>query len=248
MTRPTQTTVLFSEPASQLPEPLPSVDEIESSPHVLKRLSARCAVRVREHFVVKYDTEVEPVQGENMIFVREHLKKLDHDHRSPHIIMKYIHGCTLEEAWDTMDEPERLKHTAPGYPGGLGITKLNDVLFWTREPTNTMNRPFNTEAELVHGMVQQFRAGSSEVLRHEADYDFQRKNIMVGSGGEIAVIDWASSERYPTYWEYASAMLPCCGWKDVWHCYIAKFWTSFPNQFAWLHILHVENVGGRTLK
>ncbi|KAI0099239.1 kinase-like domain-containing protein [Nemania sp. FL0031] len=288
---PAQTTVLFSEPVSQLPEPLPSADEIESSPHVLKRLMARCAVRVGEHYVVKYGTQVKPSEGENMIFVRQHLKNLVprvfaiYQRPGPwsvvntYIIMERIHGRTLEEAWGTMDEPERLKVVnslrdafqllrsipPPDYFGGLGMTKLNDVLFWARDPVATINGPFKTETELVHGIVQGYRTNSSggERHRHECDYylrvlprvlqgngrpvfthgDFQRKNIMVGSQGEITIIDWDPSGWYPTYWEYATAMLPCIAFKDDWHRYIPKILDEFPNQFAWLHRLHVEMWG-----
>ncbi|KAI0551591.1 kinase-like domain-containing protein [Xylaria curta] len=281
-----QTTVLYSEPVSQLPEHLPSVDEIENSPHVLKQLIARCVVRVREHFAVKYGSGVKPIEGENMIFAQQHLQSLvprvfaiyQRAGPSPspitYIVMKYVHGRPLDEAWGTMCEPERLKVVntlrnafqllrsipSPDYFVGLGMTILNDDFFCVEETTRG---PFKTEDELVRGLVEQYRNNSGDIFRHKADYylrvlpqvlrgsgqpvfthgDLQRKNIMIGSRGEIAIIDWAPSGWYPTYWEYAVATICCGRWKDDWHCYIAKMLDEFPDQYAWLYLLRIEMWG-----
>lgn len=149
---------------------------------------------------------------------------------------------------------------SPDYFGGLGNTKLNDDLFWTdEEPIRTMNGPFHTEDELIHAAVQQYRK-LGDRMHPKADYysrvlpqvlrgngksvfthgDLQRKNIMVGDGGEVAIIDWAASGWYPTYWEYAITMFAFGGWEDDWHRYIPKMLSEFPNQYSWLNMLRLE--------
>ncbi|KAI1420745.1 kinase-like domain-containing protein [Xylaria sp. FL1777] len=284
---PTQTTVLFSVPGDQLPDHLPSVDEIESSPHVLKRLdSTRCVVRVREHFVVKYGCEVDPAQGQNMIFARRYLNNLVprvlaiYQKTGPmlstitYIVMEYFHGRQLDEAWSTLDNLKRLQVVnvlrdalqlirsipPPNYFGGLEMTQLIDDIFYTMHPTPAKNGPFKTEKELVHGMILCYRDQIGHRLGHRADYfsrvlpqflkgngkpvfthgDLQRKNIMIGSRGEIAILDWDLAGWYPVWWEYAIMTEGCGNWKDDWHEYIPKILDEYPNQYAWSHALRVE--------
>ncbi|KAI0967608.1 hypothetical protein F4678DRAFT_475061 [Xylaria arbuscula] len=272
---PTQYTVLFSEPADQLPAPLPSVDEIKDSTDVLTKGWAgwgRCAVRVGEHFVVKYGADVEPSESDNMIFARQHLKGLvfvprvfavyqqpnpNSSKNTTYIIMEYFNGRQLDDAWGTMDESKRLNAVgilrdalqllrnlpAPDYFGGLGMTKLGDDIFDTIEPDPVRNGPFKTEEELINAIILRYRDESrNNVLCHKTDYyahvlpqlmkgngksvfthgDLQRKNIMIGDGGEIAILDWAIA------------------WKDDWHSYIPKFLDEYPGHHIWLYIIRLE--------
>ncbi|KAI0433406.1 hypothetical protein F5Y09DRAFT_328963 [Xylaria sp. FL1042] len=255
----THTTVLFSEPESQLPEHLPSVEEIENSPHVLKKLFSRRAVRVGEHYVVKYGTEVAPTEGENMIFARQHLKSL-----VPRVFAIYQRpgkGSSLITYIGTIHESQRLEVVnvlrnafriirnlpAPDFFGGLGMTKPKDDIFWTREPDVARNGPFKTEEDLVHAIILRYRGENGGLLNQKADYyclfthgDFQRKNIMIGSGGRVAILDWAFSGWYPTWWEYSITITGCGAWKDDWHSYIPKVLDEFPSQHVWLHLLRLE--------
>ncbi|KAI1189378.1 kinase-like domain-containing protein [Nemania serpens] len=289
---PTQTRVLFSVPADQFPTPLPLVDEIESSLDIIKTLLSRRTVRVREQFVVKYGLNVQPIEGENMVFARQHLESLmprvivprllaiyqkygPRSHTITYIVAEYCPGRQLDLIWDKMPEFERLDVVgllhdavklirsipAPDYFGSLGKTKINDDYFGPEDSRVATRGPFNTEEELIQAMILRYKEVGGRRLAHKAEYysqmlpqllkgngksvfthgDLQRKNILVGPGGEIAIVDWALSGWYPIWWEYAMSTI-CCGlWKDDWYSYIPKVLSEeYPTQYLWLYTLSTE--------
>ncbi|KAK5635625.1 hypothetical protein RRF57_011337 [Xylaria bambusicola] len=95
------------------------------------------------------------------------------------------------------------------------MTKTGAELFWTREPDPQRHGPFKTEGELIRGIVHCFRGHAADIAEHNefyiqrADYysrvlpqvlkrsgklvfthsDLQRRNIIIGSEGEVAIID-----------------------------------------------------------
>ncbi|KAI0521259.1 kinase-like domain-containing protein [Xylaria bambusicola] len=212
---PLPATVLFSQPVSELPERLPSVQEIEDSPHVLKKLWSERVVRVGQHYVAKYGEITRPIEGENMIFAREHLKSVvprlfaiyqrpRRRKREPaitYLIMEYIDGPPLSEVWDTMGEPERIRVVdslhgtlqiirnipPPDYFGGLGMAKFNDDIFSDEDdPPEAGYGPFKTESELINALVSRYRSKAGDRLRHAADY-YQRvlPHVLQGSGKPV---------------------------------------------------------------
>ncbi|KAI0506648.1 kinase-like domain-containing protein [Xylaria bambusicola] len=288
---PAQTTVLFEVPVEELPEHLPTADEIESSPKLANR-PATSVTLVKKHFFVKYGCYVHPSEAQNMKFARQHLGNLvprvfavyqRHRLNEPtitYIIMEYFHGRRLDQAWNTLDEARRLEVVnvlrnalqiiraipPPDYFGGLGMTKLESELFWTREPDPPRHGPFKTEEELIRGIVLCFRGHATDVAElkefyaQRADYysrvlpqvlrgsgkpvfthsDLQRRNIMIGSKGEVAIVDWAASGWYPTWWEYAVTTEGCGNWRDDWQRYIPKFLDEYPNQYSWFHTIRTD--------
>ncbi|KAI0965279.1 kinase-like domain-containing protein [Xylaria arbuscula] len=195
---PQPATVLFSVPTSELPARLPSVQEIESSPNVLKELWSKRVVRMGQHYVVKYGGNTKPVEGKNMIFARQHLQSLvprvfaiyQRRRQKPsstitYIIMEYLHARPLSEVWSTLIESEKLRiidtlcHTLqilrsippPDYFGGLEMTSLNDEIFSTKGESNrTMNGPFGTESELIHALILRYRTEGGDRVLQKADY------------------------------------------------------------------------------
>lgn len=157
-----------------------------------------------------------------------------------------------------IDSLRQLPH--PGYFGGVGNSKLPDGMFWTEESSPSINGPFATEDELIEGIVSKYIQECGDRMMHKAEYyrrvlpktlrgnekpvfthnDLQRKNILVLSDGTIALIDWAEAGWYPSYWEYATAMLACGLWRDDWHRYISATLEEFPSQYMWLHTVRLE--------
>ncbi|KAI0194570.1 kinase-like domain-containing protein [Astrocystis sublimbata] len=289
---PTRTKVLFNIPADQFLTPLPLVDEIESSLDIIKTLFGRRVVRVREKFVVKYGPDVQPIDGENMVFARQHLESLTprvivprllaiYQKYGPmsqtvtYIVAEYCPGHQLDTIWDKMPKSERLDAVgllhdavklirsipAPDYFGSLGKTKINDEYFGPEDSRVATSGPFSTEEELIQAIMLRYREVGGRRLANRANYfghmlpqllkgngksifthgDLQRKNILVGPGGEIVIVDWALSGWYPIWWEYAISTI-CCGlWKDDWYSYIPKILSQeFPNQYLWLDTLRTE--------
>ncbi|KAI1424739.1 kinase-like domain-containing protein [Xylaria sp. FL1777] len=166
------------------------------------------------------------------------------------------------EVIDTLREALQILRSIPppDYFGSLGMTALNDDIFNSEdEPTPTRNGPFKTESAVIHAVILRYRAEGGERLRHKADYyrdvlpqvlqgngkpvfthgNLQRKNIMIGSGGEVMIIDWAPSGWYPIWWEYAIAMVSD-DWYELWYRYVPKWMSEFPHHYAWFHMLRRE--------
>ena len=196
-TTPLSYEVLFSEAPDFLPaEPLPSPEDIEQSPHVIKELCARCTCRVGHSFVVKWGTDVEPIEGHNLQFVREHtnisvprLFAIYQRPRSPtrmitYILMECIPGDSLENLWSTLADSEKkdiigqlrkamsslrqIPHQ--GYFGSIGNSKLRDDIFDTFEPMQKLNGPYSTEGEFIDGMISSYSQYCGERGSYKAEY------------------------------------------------------------------------------
>ncbi|KAF7550153.1 hypothetical protein G7046_g8108 [Stylonectria norvegica] len=282
--------VLFRESFDDLTEPLPSPEEIEESPDIIRKLSARCTTRVGESFVVKHGVEVEPIEADNMRFVRENTtdirvprvlatyqRSLSPTCHITYIIMERIPGNTLEYMWDNLDDGQKQtianqlqkvfsslrKLPHPGFFGSIEKSGLRDGMFWMDVPVPNINGPFATEGKLIEGMIIRFVRDTGTEMRHKAEYyrrvlpkalqgngepafthgDLQRKNVIICPDGGVAIVDWAASGWYPSYWEYATAMFACGNWRDDWHVYLAKILDEYPNQFAWMKTLRIEMWG-----
>ncbi|TAQ88179.1 hypothetical protein B7494_g3493 [Chlorociboria aeruginascens] len=87
--------------------------------------------------------------------------------------------------------------------------------------------------------------------------DFQRKNILIRTAPTAAassespltnakedyslvIIDWETSGWYPSYWEYALAMIACGRWDDDWHHWVDIILDPFLNEYAWMRTLRSE--------
>ncbi|KAI1313181.1 kinase-like protein [Xylaria venustula] len=211
---PQPATVLFSVPTSELPAPLPSVQEIEKSPNVLKELWSKRVVRMGQQYVVKYGGNTKPVEGKNMIFARQHLQNMvprvfaiyQRPRQKPlsaitYIIMEYLHARPLSEIWSTLSENERLRiidtlhHTLqilrslppPDYFGGLGSTSLNDEIFSTKgEPNRAINGPFRMESELIQAFISRYRTeGGDRVFQKAEYYRHVLPHVLQGNGKPV---------------------------------------------------------------
>jgi serine/threonine protein kinase len=280
--------VLFSVSSDYLPEPLPSPEAIEASPFIIKELSVRCTKRVGSSYVVKYGAEVEPVEAENMRYVQQaniavptvyavYQRAITPTANMTYIIMDEIPGDTLEVLWKSLSPAQKSSITmqlqnafkvlrsipSPGYFGSLGRLKLHDGIFWTPQYDSTISGPFETEDQLIHGMLERHMQDCGDRVRQKTDYyrrilpryvrgngvsvfthnDLQRKNIILRPDGGVVILDWAASGWYPQYWEYATTLHACGLWEDDWHVYATKILDEFPNEYMWMRTLRLEMWG-----
>ncbi|KAH7140893.1 kinase-like domain-containing protein [Dactylonectria macrodidyma] len=284
--RPLSYNVLFREPDDILPEPLPSVELIEDSLHFINQLSARSTARVGESFVVKYGDRVKPIEAENMRFVREqtnimvprvfavYQRSIGSNKDITYIVMEHIPGDTLEFLWNKLSASEKLNIASQlqkaftslraiphsGFFGGLGRSKLMDVVFRTDEPIPTINGPFSTEDELIQGMIERYLQDCGTIMQQKADYysrvlpkvlrgsdkpvftyaKFKPNNVIIRPGGDVVIVDWATAGWYPSYWEYGISMFACGDWKDDWHAYVAEILEEFPSHYVWVLMLRLD--------
>ena len=169
-------------PARQLPAPLPSIAEITSSKQVLStQRGERFVVRVGEHYVVKYGRDIDLIEGENMLFVRESCNVAipevyaifrDEGTNFKYIIMEHIPGETLKVQWEdlgglakatiaaklrvNLDELRRIP--SQGYYGKLGRRPYFDEIFMTlgEEHYGRICGPFETESQLIEAIAERY--------------------------------------------------------------------------------------------
>ncbi|KAJ9655536.1 hypothetical protein H2198_005627 [Neophaeococcomyces mojaviensis] len=169
-------------PTKQLPAPLPSIVEITSSKQVLSaQRGERFVVRVGEHYVVKYGRDIDLIEGENMLFVRESCNIAvpevyaifsDNKTNIKYIIMEYIPGENLMSQWRNLNESAKAKIAAKlrvcfdelrripaqGYYGKLGRRAYFDEIFMSLEDDGQKRicGPFETENQLVEAIVERY--------------------------------------------------------------------------------------------
>ncbi|KAH8161580.1 hypothetical protein CIB48_g6667 [Xylaria polymorpha] len=150
----TPITLPYFAPAHLLPAPLPTLDQVLSSDNYLVSPVSNLygkniiVVRIGEHFVAKYGKSVRSIEGENMLFVRQHTAIpvppvyaiYTFSEKRTMIIMGFINGTSLGNCLGKMSSQQlktvrkQLKHQvnelrqipAPGYYGSLGRRPLLD--------------------------------------------------------------------------------------------------------------------------
>lgn len=73
-------------------------------------------VRIGDHFMVKYGADIDTIEGENMLFIRQscninvpEVYVIFHDERNIHyIIMQYILGQSLMLIWQNLNKDQKL--------------------------------------------------------------------------------------------------------------------------------------------
>ncbi|KAF5676556.1 kinase-like domain-containing protein [Fusarium heterosporum] len=159
------------------------------------------------------------------------------------IVMDYVEGRTLKEAWPDLNETEKESvllqlrdymaelHTFKGdFIGCIDGSACNDQYF-NDKPEDF--GPYKTEEEFNQGIVKAMKAqgmasgfvewrcsvwlsvmkGHDIVLTHG---DFDPRNIIIQEGRVAAILDWELSGYYPSYWEYGKSMLRP-EWESEWH-------------------------------
>jgi aminoglycoside phosphotransferase len=159
-------------PSHTLLARLPNLHQILSSTDFIKYNDTTVVFRVGEHFIVKYGSVVRPVEGENMLFVKNHttlpipalyaIKTFDED-KTTMLIMEHIKGKPLSD-FPRMRKAaflaiaERLKAqinelrsiASPGYYGRLGRRPFEDIQRSQYGPFDTLRKVINKE--LFDGM------------------------------------------------------------------------------------------------
>lgn len=169
-------------PAERLPAPLPSIAEITSSKQVISaQRGQRYVVRVGEHYVAKYGRDIDLIEGENMLFVRQSCNIgipeiyaifRDQETNANYIIMEYIPGETLTSQWNDLNESvkanivaklridldELRRVPAQGYYGKLRRRAYFDEIFMSLEEDDQARicGPFETESQFIEAIVQRY--------------------------------------------------------------------------------------------
>lgn len=214
---------------------------------VLHSLFGRQIARLGEDRVVKSGRNLRAHEAANLRYIAENttipIPKVHdvrwEDGKVTAIVMDYMPGKRLEEAWDTMDHEQKLctarelhdyvsqlRALKGTYIGGADSGK---AIIGQRAAIE--GGPFETEklfnefiladiVKIVPDMLQHYAKHALQD-NHEIVFthsDFAPRNILVDESGKVtAILDWEDAGWYPEYWEYFKALQhprPMPDWLD----------------------------------
>ncbi|RMY51403.1 hypothetical protein D0863_14595 [Hortaea werneckii] len=176
------TTIALPYFAADVPAPLPSESEIDASEDLVDNFKDRRIVGIGEHFVVKYGGHVNLLEGENLLFLREHtsvrvprvyaLYSIASKEGRPfyYIVMERIHAPTLVSLWPELSDLDKKSIVAtlrenlkqlrqlppPAHYSSLGGRPLLHILFDSNQPEFSNGGPFDNDATLIKALVDRY--------------------------------------------------------------------------------------------
>ncbi|KAL6705662.1 hypothetical protein ACN47E_006451 [Coniothyrium glycines] len=177
--------------AVTLPASLPTEHDLEFADKIFSETTGRRVVGVGTHFVVKYGVQVDPIEGQTMLFLAQStlvpIPRIYAIFQSAakdttYIVMERIEGSSLDLEWPRMDcaskqavtlqlrsmFEEIRKLPSPGGYCSIGRQGLPDGLFWTSDPANPYAGPFDTETELNSALILKYK--ECGLSMHKASY------------------------------------------------------------------------------
>ena len=197
--------------------------------------------KINRTTVVKTGRVVRMAEAETMKFLRQNttipvpaIQNAYRDEDTGHvvIIMDFIDGKNLDEAWAAYTEPERqsviaqlrdymaqLRSFKGSFIGCIDGTPCHDQYFYSEKEDYG---PYETEQEFNKGVVSLMKKQGpytgiewrcdvwTEVMKdHQVvltHNDFDPRNIIVQGTKVAAILDWEFSGFFPEYWEYCKAV------------------------------------------
>lgn len=171
-------------PDCQLPSPLPSSENIESSAETIQEYTGRRTVRFGEHYIIKYGTNVRLTEGKNLMFLDQtqgfrvpkvfalYFEQNSEGCNVNYIIMERIVGQRLDTLWPQLDNASKTEianqlrqqfdqlralHT-PGFFGYIDRQPFEESVFWTAPEDNMkhISGPFDDESQLNDALIQKY--------------------------------------------------------------------------------------------
>ncbi|KAI1273332.1 kinase-like protein [Xylaria sp. FL0933] len=208
-----------------------------------QRFGEFCPVyKVDSRTIVKSSKRIRLSEAEAMKFVRDNTSipvpevyNAYRDEESGHtrIVMEFIEGVELEEAWDTYSATEKesvitqlrgymkeLRQLKGTFIGAVDGSWCDDHFF---DDDRGGYGPFVNEEQFNSGIIKALKQGRShytdvvmtcDIIReiwkgHEIVFthnDFAPRNILVQGSKVVAILDWELAGYYPDYWEYCKAL------------------------------------------
>lgn len=213
----------------------------------LHSLSGRTIIRYENDLVVK-SGDLRSHEAQTLRFIAAKttipVPKVDdilcEDGKVVAIVMDYIPGKRLDEAWGTLDSYQKLSiaNELHSYMNQLRELKGDYIGAIDRgraiigQIASIEGGPFDSEQQFNEFILGDIVKSAPDLLRHYAEYalmdnhdivfthsDFSPRNILV-DGGRVtvtAILDWEYAGWYPEYWEHIQALRqlkPMPDWPD----------------------------------
>ncbi|KAL7790756.1 kinase-like protein [Trichoderma ceciliae] len=221
--------------------------ETEEDDEVIYSLSGRKIARISDTMVQKSGSNLRDHEARTMQFIAANttipvptVHEVDQeDGRVTSIVMDYVPGKSLDEAWGDLTPEQKLSTARQlrGYVSQLRSLK-GDYIGALDGGKAVIGRrvtlecgPFASE-RLFNGFLLEDIVGTApKLMRHYARHslsdnheivfthgDFAPRNILVDEEGRVtAILDWEEAGWYPEYWEYIKAfehLQPMLDWPD----------------------------------
>ncbi|PYI32684.1 kinase-like protein [Aspergillus indologenus CBS 114.80] len=201
---------------------------------ILHSLYGRKVVRVEENRVIKSGPNLRAHEAQTLRFVADNTTipvPTVHETRWEGsqvvaIVMDYMPGKRLDEAWKTLDPGQKssiarqlhsylvqLRRLKGTYIGAVGHGKA-----CIGQRASVVGGPFDSEQQFNTFILEDL-VKLPDVLQHYAKHaltdnheivfthgDFAPRNILVEGDRVTAVLDWEDAGWYPEYWEYIKAL------------------------------------------
>lgn len=201
----------------------------------LHSLFSRKVVRVSENLVVKSGTNLRCHEAQTLRFIAANTtipvpKVHDvrwQDGKVLEIVMDYMPGKRLDEAWNTLDLDQKLSiaDELHSYLSQLRDLKGDYIGAVDRGKAFIGRRasieggPFESELQFNEFILGDLVRSAPGLIRHYAKFaltdnheivftyaDFAPRNILVERGRVTAILDWEDAGWYPEYWEYIKVL------------------------------------------
>ncbi|KAJ5350142.1 hypothetical protein N7541_007869 [Penicillium brevicompactum] len=211
----------------------------------LHSIGNRTVIRVGKNLVVK-SGRIRPHEAPTLQFIAEKTtipvpKVHDvqwQDDQVMAIVMDYMPGQRLDEAWDTLNADEKLSIASElhSYINQLRNMKGDYIGAIDRgkvvigQIASIEDGPFDSEKQFNEFILGDIVKSAPDLLRHYAKFalmedheivfthaDFAPRNILVEGGRVTAILDWEYAGWYPEYWEHIQALrqlMPMRDWPE----------------------------------
>ncbi|GIJ82953.1 hypothetical protein Asppvi_001470 [Aspergillus pseudoviridinutans] len=225
------------------------MDTTEDQKETLHSLCGRTIVRISNNLVVK-SGNIRSHEAQTLRFIAANTtipvpKVHDirwQDGQAESIVMDYMPGKRLDEAWPSLDSNQKLsiadelhsyinqlRNLKGDYIGAVDRGKAIIGQFSSIE-----GGPFDSEQQFNEFILGDIVPSAPDILRHYAKFallddhrivfthaDFAPRNILVEEGRVTAILDWKYAGWYPEYWEYVQALRQLRPMKD-WPEYLGR--------------------------
>ncbi|RHZ49084.1 hypothetical protein CDV55_101117 [Aspergillus turcosus] len=210
------------------------MDTTEDQKETLHSLCGRTIVRVSNNLVVK-SGNLRSHEAQTLRFIATNTTipvPTVHDihwqdGQVVSIVMDYMPGKRLDEAWDTLDANQKLSiaDELHSYINQLRNLKGDYIGAIDRgkaiigQLASIEGGPFDSEQQFNEFILGDIVKSAPDILRHYAKSalldnheivfthaDFAPRNILVEGGHVTAILDWEYAGWYPEHWEYIQAL------------------------------------------
>lgn len=210
MSETTPYKVLFVDQSQDQSDAPPTPDDVTGA-EILHQSTGSRLVKVQQSYVIKFGTQVYPIEAQNMLYVARTTtvpvpkvyaiyQRGEEQSVVTYIVMQYLPGTTLLKLWDNLDrdhktliaktirsyfdELRQLQH--PGYIGSIAGGPPLDDIFSATQGADEVKTSFATDTEFIDSIIRIYMLETGERMSYKARY-YQHvlPRVLCGDGSPV---------------------------------------------------------------